>query len=92
MSRLLRCTKATAEVAFVQVFQFFKMRAAKLLYPVLFFLFRSNIQFDRVETYDLQSCAAIGAFNNVTFVSLLVHLNFGIAFRTGSSWHLFIPP
>ena len=64
----------------------------ELLYPVLFFLFCGNIQFNWVETYYFQSCAAIRAFDNVPLVSLLIHLNFGIAFRTGSSWHLFIPP
>ena len=67
-------------------------RPAKLLCPVLFFLLRSYIQFDRVETYDLKSCAAVRALDHVSFISLLVHLNFGITFRTGSSWHLFIPP
>ena len=91
--RLLGHTKATAEVALVSGKKLiFRRGAVELLYPVLFFLFRGYVQFDRVETHYFQGRTAIRAFDNVSFISLLVHLNFGIAFRTGSSWHLFIPP
>ena len=63
-----------------------------LLSPIFFFLFHSNIQFDRVETNYLQLSTAVGAFDRVALVRVFVHLDFSITFGACPSWHLVIPP
>src|SRR5262245_15389662 len=65
--------------------------AVSSLRPVFLFLLRCHIQLDGVEPYDLQGGTAVGTFADVALVNVIIHLNFPITFRAGSSWHLLDP-
>src|SRR5262249_30965720 len=63
-----------------------------LFRPVLLFLVRCDVQLDRIEPYHFQGCPAVGAFDKISLVNVLIDLHFRVAFRTASSWHFLFPP
>lgn len=55
--------------------------------PFFFFFFDRHVKLDGIETDYFQLRAAIIALDNVAFVGIFVHLNLGVTFGAGSSWH-----
>jgi hypothetical protein len=64
---------------------------SRLLGPILFFFFNRYVQFDWIQTDDLQLSAAVRAFDGVAFVGIFIHLNFRVTFGARPSWHLSQP-
>lgn len=62
--------------------------AWRLLGPIFFFFFDGDIKFYGVKTDYFQGSTAIGAFDDITLISVFIYLNVGVTFRAGSSWHL----
>lgn len=56
------------------------------------FIFRREIQFNRIESHDLQTRLTFLAGEQVTLVHLFFHVDFSSTFRAGSNRHGNSPP